>query len=40
LDYARVLEENLPIGMKKMACAMETAQAEATKLRGQISPNA
>jgi hypothetical protein len=39
LDYARVLEENIPISMKKMACAMEAAQAEATKLGGQISPN-
>jgi hypothetical protein len=29
LGYAKVLEENLPLGMKKMASAMEKALAEA-----------
>ncbi len=37
LSYAKALEENLPIGMKKMASAIEAALTEATKLRGQTS---
>ena len=37
LSYARTLEENLPIGMKKMASAIEAALAEATNLPGQTS---
>jgi hypothetical protein len=32
LGYAKVLEENLPLGMKKMASAIEKALAEATRL--------
>jgi hypothetical protein len=33
LGYAKVLEENLPLGMKKMASAIEKALAEATNLQ-------
>jgi hypothetical protein len=33
LSYAKVLEENLPVGMKKMASAIEAALAETTNLR-------
>jgi hypothetical protein len=32
LGYARVLEENLPLGMKKMASAIEKALAETAHL--------
>ena len=33
LGYAKVLEENLPLGMKKMASAMEKALAETGQSR-------
>jgi hypothetical protein len=33
LSYAKALEENLPVGMKKMASAIEAALAETTNLR-------
>ena len=38
--YAKTLEENLPLGMKKMASAMEAALAKGTNPHGQTTRSA